>query len=115
MNEIIIKPTPEFERKAQKLMTAEAIEELFDHLLMHPEEGKVISGTGGVRKLRWYSGLNDRGKSGGVRVIYHYSNDLLIVLITLYAKSGKENLTRAERNTIKKLLPALIAKYKGEL
>lgn len=115
MKEIVIKTTPDFDRKAQKLMTEEAKEALFDYLLLHPEQGKVISGTSGLRKLRWPSGLNDKGKSGGVRVIYHYSDNLLIVLVTVYAKSDKENLTQAERNAFKRLVPALLAKYKGEL
>jgi hypothetical protein len=75
----------------------------------------VISGTSGVRKLRWKSGLNDKGKSGGVRVLYHYSKGLLVLLITLYSKSEKENLTEAERNELKRLVPATVAKYKGDL
>jgi len=115
MKEIFIKITPEFKRKAQKLMTEEAKEDLFKYLLLHPKQGKLISGAGGVRKLRWPSGLNDKGKSGGVRIIYHYSDDVLIVLVTLYGKSKKENLTQAERNILKRLVPVLVAKYKGEL
>lgn len=115
MKEIVIKTTPDFDRKVQKLITEEAIEALFDYLLLYPEHGKVISGTSGLRKLRWKSGLNDKGKSGGVRIIYHYSNDLLIVIITVYAKSEKENLTQAERNAFKRIVPKLIEKYKGEL
>lgn len=115
MKEIFIKATPEFSRKAGKLMTEESRDDLFKYLLAYPNQGKLMSGTGGVRKLRWSSGLNDKGKSGGVRVIYHYSDDLLIVLITLFGKSDKENLTQAERNTLKRLVPGLIAKYKGEL
>ena len=34
----------------------------------HPNEGVLVPGTGGVRKLRW--GRTGAGKSGGVRVIY---------------------------------------------
>ena len=33
----------------------------------HPNEGAVVPGSGGVRKLRW--GRAGSGKSGGVRVI----------------------------------------------
>ncbi|HSF81159.1 MAG TPA: hypothetical protein VLA49_07990 [Anaerolineales bacterium] len=38
-------------------------------LLRYPEAGKVIPGSGGVRKLRW--AMTGKGKSGGVRVIYY--------------------------------------------
>ena len=115
MKEIIVKVTPDFERKSKKLMSEEAKEELYDYLLLNPMEGAIIKGTGGLRKLRWKTGLNDKGKSGGVRVIYHYSDNLLIVLITLYSKTQKENLTQEECNAFKRLTPLLIEKYKGEI
>jgi hypothetical protein len=36
-------------------------------LIVNPEAGDVIPGSGGVRKLRW--GVAGRGKRGGLRVI----------------------------------------------
>jgi len=39
-------------------------------LHQYPETGKVVPGSGGVRKVRW--AVADRGKSGGVRVIYYF-------------------------------------------
>lgn len=39
-----------------------------NHLLLHPTIGKVVPGSGGVRKIRWAT--KGKGKSGGVRVIY---------------------------------------------
>jgi hypothetical protein len=36
-------------------------------LLQYPEAGKVVPGSGGVRKIRW--AMTGKGKSGGVRVI----------------------------------------------
>jgi len=87
----------------------------FDYLILHPEKGKIISGTNGVRKLRWKTGTNDRGKSSGARILYHYSKDLLILLISLYGKSEKENISHAECNALKRLVPAIVAKYRGEL
>lgn len=114
MSDLYIKTTPAFDRQAKKSMSKEALEELLDYLIAHPESGDVIRGSGGVRKLRWRSGKNDKGKSGGVRIIYHYSHSSLIILITMYGKSEKENISDAERNEIKLLLPALIDKYRGK-
>ncbi len=37
-------------------------------ILKDPEIGSVMAGTGGLRKFR--VGLDNRGKSGGVRVVY---------------------------------------------
>lgn len=112
---IYIKTTPAFDRKAEKLLSKDALEEFYDHIGQNPELGKIISGTSGVRKIRWKTGLNDKGKSGGVRILYHYSDDLLILLITAYGKSDKENITDSERNDLKRSIPLLVAKYRGEL
>lgn len=39
-------------------------------LLQNPEAGKIVRGSGGVRKVRW--AITGKGKSGGVRVIYYF-------------------------------------------
>ncbi|GAB6276395.1 MAG: hypothetical protein SAMD01599839_09350 [Rectinema sp.] len=41
--------------------------ELQNYLLEYPEACPVVSGTGGIRKVRWTR--EGRGKSGGIRVI----------------------------------------------
>lgn len=114
MTDITIVTTPAFDRRADKLLTPAALEELYDHLEKFPEEGDIIRGTGGVRKLRWKAGNNNKGKSGGVRVLYHFSDGMLILLITLYSKSEKENISDKERNELKKKIPSLIALYGGK-
>ena len=60
---IFIKTTPAFDRKAEKLLSKEALEEFYNYIGQNPEMGKVISGTSGVWKIRWKSGFNDKGKS----------------------------------------------------
>lgn len=60
-------------------------------LLQHPDAGKIVPGTGGVRKIRW--AISGRGKSGGVRVIYYFKRqDDEIWLLTIYSKSEVENI-----------------------
>lgn len=114
MNILKIKTIPSFDRQAKKLLTVEAQEDLFDYLEAHPEKGDIIAGTGGVRKLRWVTGKNNKGKRGGVRVLYHYSKNVLIILIMLYSKNDMENITDTEKNELKKLIPELVRKYKEE-
>lgn len=61
------------------------------YLSRHPEAGKVVPGTGGVRKVRW--AISGKGKSGGVRVIYYFKRqDDEIWLLTIYSKSEIENI-----------------------
>ena len=61
------------------------------YLLRHPESGKIVSGSGGVRKLRW--AVREKGKSGGIRVIYYWKvSDDEIWLLTVYGKSEHETI-----------------------
>lgn len=45
--------TPEFIAATRKLMSDEERARLVDYLAHNPTEGDLITGTGGVRKLRW--------------------------------------------------------------
>ncbi len=50
-----------------------------------------------------------RGKSGGVRVIYFFHDESMpIYMLTVYAKSGKASLTKAERNALRALTEELV-------
>ena len=60
-------------------------------MLQNPESGKVVPGSGGVRKVRW--AMSGKGKSGGVRVIYYFKRqDDEIWLLTIYSKNEVENI-----------------------
>ena len=75
-------------------------------LLKNSESGKIMEGTGGIRKVRFP--LENRGKSGSVRVCYtDFAEYEVIYLITAFEKKEQENLTMEEKNAIKKLVKAL--------
>jgi hypothetical protein len=102
---------PTYIRLVEKLLSVEERQDLINYLAEHPKAGDVMEGTGGVRKLRWRRG--GQGKSGGVRVIYYYHDDLMpLYLLTLFAKGDKANLTKAERNELADLVDALVAIWK---
>ena len=107
--------TPFFLRKAADLLNEEERSELVVFVGANPDVGDVIPETGGVRKLRWSA--RGKGKRGGVRVIYYFHNEAFpLLLLTVYAKNQKANLTKAERNDLKKLVPILVRNYvKGRL
>jgi len=101
--------TSVFRRKAEKLLTSEEYEDLLLYLSRYYAAGDEIPGTGGLRKLRY--AIGGRGKSGGVRVIYYFFDEVNPVLaLFLYAKNERENLTPAE----KKLAASLAAAMKAE-
>ncbi|MCK6406550.1 MAG: type II toxin-antitoxin system RelE/ParE family toxin [Rhodocyclaceae bacterium] len=100
--------TPEYVRRAEKLLSDDERRDLLSYLAAHPRAGDLMEGTGGVRKLRWARG--GRGKSGGVRVIYYFhSATLPLYLLTLFAKNERANLSRAERNALAELVDILVA------
>lgn len=75
-------------------------------LIKDPESGPVMEGTGGIRKVRFP--LMNRGKSGSVRVCYtDFAEYEVIYLITAFEKSEQENLTAAEKKTLRKLVKSL--------
>jgi len=96
---ITIIETQQFTGKADKIMSAAEKDELFDFIARNPKEGDVISGTGGVRKLRF--AIQGKGKRGGVRVIYYYYDDRNpVLLFTVFGKNEKSDLTKKEKNIL---------------
>jgi hypothetical protein len=104
---ITIAEVPEYIRQAERLLTETERQDVLNYLAAHPKDGNLIEGTGGIRKLRW--GRGGRGKSGGVRVIYYYHSDVMpLYLLALFAKNDQDNLSKAERNDLAKLVDILV-------
>jgi hypothetical protein len=62
--------TPVFPENMLVLMPDDSHAELQTFLAAQPDDGDVIQGTGGLRKVRW--ALPGKGKRGGARVIYYW-------------------------------------------
>lgn len=97
-------------------MSEEDISDFIDFIAADPEAGDEIVGTGGCRKVRFSIRGNNKGKSGGVRTITFYTGqDLPVFLITVFGKSQTVNLTKAERNDLRKLTEAIVDAYSGRV
>ena len=102
--------TERFLKDVRPLLTDTERAQLVAFIGTNPDAGKIISGTGGVRKIRW--SLPGKGKRGGARVIYYYHSACIpVFLLAAYAKNEKENLTAAERAEMKRLTPMLVRGY----
>lgn len=100
-----------FLRDCDGVLTEDERGELVAFIASNPEAGEIMAETGGVRKIRW--GVRGRGKSGGVRVIYYFYNETLpIFMLNVFAKNEKANLSKAERNELKRLIPIMVKGYK---
>jgi hypothetical protein len=88
-------------------MDDEALRSLELAIAHNPLAGPVMSGTGGLRKMRFAPPKSGKGKSGTLRVGYAYfvTHDQ-IVLVKAFAKNDKANLTPAERSQVRALLTA---------
>jgi len=87
--------TARFMKSAAAIFSEDDLLALEIYLANHSDAGDVISGGGGLRKLRF--GAKGRGKRGGARVIYlRVVDQSLIVLADCYAKNAKENLSGSD-------------------
>ncbi len=82
----------------------ESLKDLEEYLLVYPQSGDVIQGTGGARKLRIALDTN-KGKSGGARVIYlDVFKKEKVYLLFAYPKSVQENLTAEQKKAVKEMV-----------
>ena len=109
---VTVVETPEFIRRAEKLMTEGEREELISYLAANPTAGDLIPGTGGVRKVRW--GLEGRGKRGGARIIHFFHNaNLPLFILTAFAKNERADLSQEDRNSFRGLTKLLVETYRS--
>jgi hypothetical protein len=72
---------------------------VIDLIAADPERGVLIQGGGGLRNLRF--GIGGRGKRGGARVVYYFhGGHVPIFLLTVFAKNERDNLSKAELNSL---------------
>ena len=95
------------------VFTRQIIELLDDHeyaglqgaLVVDPEAGDLIRGTGGLRKIRWVESRRSKGKRGGIRVIYYwYASGDAIYMLFAYSKDQRDDLTVAQKKMLKRLV-----------
>lgn len=98
---------PIFTRRWKEIgLGDEELQTLQIMLLKDPESGPVMEGTGGIRKVRFP--LENRGKSGSVRVCYtDFAEYEVTCLITAFEKKEQENLSNEEKVVLKKLVKSL--------
>ena len=100
---MVIVETSIFSRQVQELLSGDEYRQLQLALVLHPDLGTVIPGSGGLRKVRW--AIQGRGKRGGVRVIYYWAvmNDKILMLF-MYAKNEQDDLTPDQLKVLRKII-----------
>lgn len=92
-----------FTKKINSYLTQEEYRSFQNELILNPEKGKVIRGSGGLRKVRF--GIKGKGKSGGVRIIYYWiSKRNILMMLLVYPKSEQDDLTSEQLKILKSLV-----------
>jgi len=101
---------PLFELARSRVFTDEEMEKVENTLLENPQDGDLMSNTGGVRKSRVAN--EGRGKSGSGRVVYLYLRPRRTIYFLLaFPKNVQGNLTDAQKKAVR----ALVADIKKEV
>lgn len=101
---MVVIETDIFTKRIRELMNDDDYAALQAALVKNPSQGALISGGGGLRKMRWASETN-KGKSGGSRIIYYWvtENDQIRMLYA-YRKAKQENLTPEQLKVLRQIV-----------
>jgi hypothetical protein len=79
----------------------EVLLQIQNDLLQNPEKGKVVKGSGGVRKSRAGDPTRGKGKRSGFRYMYYYlERDGRIFLLMMFSKDEQDDLTKEQRKVL---------------
>lgn len=100
---VVIVEAPIFSKLVYAYINEDEYAALQWTLAVRPEAGKVIPGSGGLRKIRWSA--KGQGKRGGTRIIYYFQKEEgKIWLLTIYAKNEVEKIPTKTLRAIKEAL-----------
>lgn len=103
-------PIGTFEDRAHKLLGTAGFDDMLEFLARRPKAGRIIKGTGGLRKVR--IARPGEGKRGGTRVIYYYHNEgKPLLLLLIYAKTARDNLSDEQKAKLRKRVAAIIDEF----
>lgn len=93
-----------FEKRIKALLSDDEYAQFQWFLNDNVEKGDIIPKSGGLRKIRYAIPDSNKGKRGGIRVIYYYVKDEKVYLLLVYTKAEKDNLTDSELAILKQLI-----------
>ena len=100
---MIVVETPVFTRQICDLLSDDEYRRLQLALVLRPEQGVLVPGGQGLRKLRW--GQPGRGKRGGLRVLYYWDGEgETVYLLFVYEKTRQADLTPEQAKALGRLI-----------
>lgn len=95
-----------FTKEIQKLFPDDDYRMLQTALMLRPDAGSLIKGSGGLRKIRWR--LPGAGKRGALRVIYYWNPPDIIFMLFPYRKNEQEDLTIDQLRLLKAIVKEML-------
>ena len=99
---MIFVETSIFTKEIQNLISDDSYRMLQASLMLRPDAGSLIRGSGGLRKIRW--NLPGTGKRGALRIIYYWDHPDTIFMLFPYRKTEHEDLTPDQLKLLRKMV-----------
>ena len=95
--------TPIFTKAVTAILSDAEYRALQGALMLRPEQGALIKGSGGLRKVRWAT--RGAGKRGGARIIYYWDKaSQVFYMLYTYPKTAQDDLTPAQLRILRRLV-----------
>jgi mRNA-degrading endonuclease RelE of RelBE toxin-antitoxin system len=99
---VIFIETSIFTKEIRRLLPDDDYKQLQTALMLRPDAGDLIHGTGGLRKIRW--NLPHKGKRGSLRVIYYWDRGNTIFMLLPYKKTETDDLSSSQLKRLRSLV-----------
>lgn len=96
-----------FTKEIQNLISDDNYRMLQTSLMLRPDAGRLIRGSGDLRKIRW--NLPGTGKRGALRIIYYWDLSDTIFMLFPYRKTEQEDLTPDQLKLLCKMVKELLS------
>ena len=96
-----------FTKEIERLTTDDNYRMLQSILMLRPDAGDIIRGSGGLRKIRWK--VPGRGKRGALRIIYYWDHSDIIYMLFPYRKNEQEDLTPKQLKMLREMSKELLS------
>jgi mRNA-degrading endonuclease RelE of RelBE toxin-antitoxin system len=95
--------TSVFTKRIVEIMDDDEYKLLQQSLAERPEQGTLIPGSGGLRKIRWR--VQGKGKRGGTRIIYYWATQAnTILMLFVFRKNEASDLTPKQIQALRKIV-----------
>lgn len=99
--------TSHFTASVGHYLTDDEYRQLQLEMQANPQAGDLMPRTGGFRKIRWADSRRNKGKRGGLHIIYYWlAGNGQFWMFAIYDKDELENLTPDQENRLKAAIDA---------